>query len=491
MRNELNFAVEPFEAYSESDETSETFDTEFADLEGEEERSRGRRPGKRPTGSRAGLGRRPPLGRPPVPPVRRRPPRVRPWPPRPWPPRPWGPVVVVPEPGVPPLASPGPTAAPEGITPPEPSSEYVRWVQSTLNQIMALRLPVDGVMGPETRSAIRSFQKRHGLPVDGIVGPETERALIAAARGQPLKTGNNQPPQPEAFEAFDTELADLEWEGETDRSSREYVRWVQQSLNQLMGLRLAVDGIIGPMTRSAIRSFQQRQGLTVDGIVGSQTERALIAAGASNPSGGSTPSIPQPYVPVQPSTGTSALRSNIVRIAVKEWQRWGNGTITECESRIRPVLEDYWQTGAGWVPSGSNWCSTTAWSAAFISWVMRKAGAGNAFKYSSRHTDYVGAAKLNRLANNSNPFKTYRLSEVAPRVGDLVCKARAGSGVTYDNVDKGSYNSHCDIVTEVQPGKLITIGGNVSHSVKQTPVAINTSGRVTAPGYYAVVRVGP
>jgi len=74
-----------------------------------------------------------------------------------------------------------------------------------------------------------------------------------------------------------------EWQGEVNRKSAEYIRWVQSSLNRIMGVRLAVDGIIGSQTRSAIRSFQQQKGLTVDGIVGSQTERALIAAGASSP----------------------------------------------------------------------------------------------------------------------------------------------------------------------------------------------------------------
>src|SRR5262245_5256722 len=74
-----------------------------------------------------------------------------------------------------------------------------------------------------------------------------------------------------------------DWEGEVSRSSPEYGRWVQSSLNQLLGLRLAVDGIIGPATRSAVRTFQQQKRLTVDGIVGPITEAALVAAGATPP----------------------------------------------------------------------------------------------------------------------------------------------------------------------------------------------------------------
>jgi hypothetical protein len=209
-------------------------------------------------------------------------------------------------------------------------------------------------------------------------------------------------------------------------------------------------------------------------------------------SGGGTtsPAVPQPYVPAQPATSGATLRSNIVTIAVKEWERWGKGTITESDSRMRSVLEDYWRTGVGWVPSDPTWWTTWAWSAAFISWVMRKASAGNAFKYSSLHTDYVAAAKRNRIENNSNPFKAYRITEAVPRVGDLVCLERSNSGVTYDNVDKGNYASHCDIVTAIQPGKLITTGGNLSNSVQQTTVTIDSSGRIITSGYYAVVRVG-
>ena len=64
-----------------------------------------------------------------------------------------------------------------------------------------------------------------------------------------------------------------------------YVRWVQASLNQLLGTRLATDGIAGAQTRAAIRSFQQRSGLAADGVVGPRTEAALRAAGAPPPPG--------------------------------------------------------------------------------------------------------------------------------------------------------------------------------------------------------------
>jgi outer membrane protein OmpA-like peptidoglycan-associated protein len=92
-----------------------------------------------------------------------------------------------------------------------------------------------------------------------------------------------RPVDPELFEAE----AAFEWMGEVSRSNPEYIRWIQQSLNKILSLQLKVDGISGPQTRSAVRSFQQKKGLVADGIVGPKTETALIASGAS-PAPGST-----------------------------------------------------------------------------------------------------------------------------------------------------------------------------------------------------------
>lgn len=176
-------------------------------------------------------------------------------------------------------------------------------------------------------------------------------------------------------------------------------------------------------------------------------------------------------------------------IATREWTRWNQGKIKETSPAVRSVLEDYWRAGVGWLPSEPEWWSRVPWSAAFISWVMRKAGAGRAFKYSSAHAAYIKAAKDNRIANNDNPFKAYRVTEVAPKVGDLVCKSRAGSGATYENIRVG-LPTHCDIVTDVQPNRLLTIGGNVSQSVSMTPVSTDARGLITSPNYFAVIRVG-
>jgi len=53
-------------------------------------------------------------------------------------------------------------------------------------------------------------------------------------------------------------------------SSGTAVRTLQQGLAS-KGYSLSVDGVFGPVTQSAVMSFQRSQGIIVDGIVGPVT----------------------------------------------------------------------------------------------------------------------------------------------------------------------------------------------------------------------------
>src|SRR3954452_22801209 len=82
----------------------------------------------------------------------------------------------------------GSLAADTGTSAPSASSSFVVAIQQRLG------VTADGIVGPQTRGAIKAFQARNGLTVDGIAGPQTLRALglsaasVAAASPQAALT---------------------------------------------------------------------------------------------------------------------------------------------------------------------------------------------------------------------------------------------------------------------------------------------------------------
>jgi peptidoglycan hydrolase-like protein with peptidoglycan-binding domain len=108
-------------------------------------------------------------------------------------------------------------------------------------------IAVDGIFGPQTDAAVRSFQQSRGLAVDGIVGPNTWTALIIQ-----VQRGS---------------------QGDAVRAVQEEFRFRAGD----PGHALQVDGIFGPKTDAAVRGFQQALQITADGIVGPVTWRALVS----------------------------------------------------------------------------------------------------------------------------------------------------------------------------------------------------------------------
>jgi hypothetical protein len=124
----------------------------------------------------------------------------------------------------------------------------------------------------------------------------------------------------------------------------------------------------------------------------------------------------------------------------------------------------------------------TPWSAAFVSYVMRKAAVAG-FHISASHFDYVRDARLHPA---DSPFLYLDPTNAKPATGDLLCYVRipgriygyAGLVAAVD-ANSGSLSMHCDIIAAVNPdndGKVYLIGGNVQQGVTMRLLHVNRTG---------------
>ncbi|HEX2535212.1 MAG TPA: DUF2272 domain-containing protein, partial [Chitinophagaceae bacterium] len=181
------------------------------------------------------------------------------------------------------------------------------------------------------------------------------------------------------------------------------------------------------------------------------------------------------------------VKDAAVRIANEQFTHWTrpNGSrYNETDPAMTQRLQEYWAAVGLTVTAAqlqnSAWQEDHPWSAAFISWVMRQAGAGTAFTYASAHMRYVHAGKQNAEQRAvDNPFWTCAVTNALPEPGDLICRNRGNSRFTYDTI-QSSGTSHCDLVTEVDyaNNRMTVIGGNKSQTVNREIIRLTASGLV-------------
>ncbi|WP_459697668.1 DUF2272 domain-containing protein [Acidisoma sp. C75] len=223
-------------------------------------------------------------------------------------------------------------------------------------------------------------------------------------------------------------------------------------------------------------------------------------------------------------------RTAAIAIAYAEWRAWGQVVYDADPRTAGPVDPDtkaerqpgFWQrvglywwigmnnslTSAGWTgkhdaegevfPPQDD--GSFAWSAAFISFVMRMAGAGAAFPYAEAHSVYIDDA-VEQTLNQGGPYAIAAAppNAYAPALGDLICTGRGrAADLTYAQLPAGRFAAHCGIVVAKAPGQISIIGGNVQDAVALTHVPVTDEGMLAEPdgtvldpryNWLAVIRV--
>lgn len=126
-------------------------------------------------------------------------------------------------------------------------------------------------------------------------------------------------------------------------------------------------------------------------------------------------------------------------------------------------------------------CVSVPWSAVFVSWCVKQAGAtGTEFKFAAAHSIFVHQAIKNALSA-TGVFHGLDISVHPPAVGDIIQNNRGGTTHDFAFARRNrSYASHSAIVVETgedTDGRFaLTIGGNEGNSVRRTVVRLNPTG---------------
>ena len=120
---------------------------------------------------------------------------------------------------------------------------------------------------------VREILNKHGWTniVETLTGAECWHYEFREARWEAYKSTHGYAAMAHALKE---EIGNRAQHTQAERRKEE-VRWLQTSLNRILGLDLEVDGIYGEATRAAVREFQGRHHLQIDGVAGPITRAKM------------------------------------------------------------------------------------------------------------------------------------------------------------------------------------------------------------------------
>ncbi len=135
-------------------------------------------------------------------------------------------------------------------------------------------IDIDGIFGPRTEAAVKAFQRDYDLPETGIIDERTWNDMYNVYRGIVESTPEYYTGVPVApYPGF---VLSIGMRGNEVRLLQEYLSKLPEVYPEIP--KIAVDGVFGPATRSAVIAAQQLFGLPVTGIVFALTWDAITDA---------------------------------------------------------------------------------------------------------------------------------------------------------------------------------------------------------------------
>ena len=172
--------------------------------------------------------------------------------------------------------------------------EQVMALQEALIELGFLRGTADGIYGSGTANAVIAFQRKNGYPVTGYADANLQALIF---NGKPLNSSGKK-----------TDIKTLPMINGLNVKSGDkglIVRKIQTQLREKGYLTGSITGTYDTKTVTAVKAFQQKNGLKADGICGEGTQKLLFGSGmtsAATPTPSPTPTAtPVPQM-VKPST---------------------------------------------------------------------------------------------------------------------------------------------------------------------------------------------